>query len=670
MSWRRQLAKLGALSHRRKPVDDLEEEIRSHLEMEERENLESGVPPEEAHYAALRCFGNVTLAEERTREMWRWNSLETLWQDFRYGLRMLAKNPSFTVIAVLTLALGIGANSAIFNVLDAVLLRSLPVADPQNLVLLTDPEGHGRWFGSQNGDRSLVTFSEFEYLRDHNNLFDGMFAADSELAQLEVGLGSGAADVAGIEQNARVRLVSGGYFSTLGVKAARGRLFGTEVDRTRGASPVAVISYAIWREWFGLDPAILGKTIRMHETPFEIIGIAEPGFFGETVGQVPDIWVPITMQAAIYPGVDLLTAIPGLDNQYIWLQLMARLKPGVTPKQASAGINVAFKQCLQLSLGSLGTPKERRTYLESRIVVQSGARGISMLHESFGDPLKLLMALVALVLLIASANVANLLLARGTARQREFAVRIAIGAGRSRLLRQVLVESLLLALLGAALGLAISRWADALLLRMVTGFGLGPESIQLSLQQDFRALAFTLAVSVLAALIFGLIPAYRASRLDVSPALKSSSTGAATEAARRLPAGKLFVIGQVAVSLILLVAAGLFVHSLARLSAVRLGYNREKLLLFRIDAAAAGGKTLCDRAGGGLSHPARRGGVICPQPRALERGEAGLQPREVAAVQDRRGGCRLQRRRPSTLGAGSARQILGRPRRPRGHPFE
>jgi len=585
---------------------EIVEEVTQHLEDRYHELIGSGAAGEEARRKVLQELSEEDLLARGLRLEAEHEvnqepivpsdggtsiSFASLWQDIRYGWRMLRKTPSFTVVAVLTLALGIGANSAVFNVLDTVLLRSLPVAAPQELVLLTDPDSHGREFGNESGDRSLLSFWEFEYLRDHSDVFAETLAADSDLPQLQVSLGSSATGSTAPEETARVRLVNGGYFTTLGVKAAAGRLFTADVDRARGASPFAVISYAFWKQHFGLDPAILGKTIRIHQTPFEIIGAVEQGFLGETVGQVPDIWVPLMMQEAIYPGRDFLTPVPGLANQYIWLQVMARLKPGVTLQQAKAGINVAFKQLLESSLGPGGTPEQRRQYLNQRINLQPGGRGSSTLHEAFADPLKLLMALVAFVLLIACANVANLLLARGTARRREFAVRIAIGAGRSHLLKQLLVESLLLAFLGAAVGLLIAQWADSLLLRVVSGVSSGPDSIQLNLRPDARALGFTLVVSVVAAVIFGLIPALRASRLDVSSALKSSLTGTTGETAhRRLPAGKVLVVAQVAVSLILLVAAGLFVHSLARLSEVSLGYNREKLLLFRVDAAPAGYK--------------------------------------------------------------------------------
>jgi predicted permease len=591
MSLRRKLSKLGALIRRRKPVDDLEEEIRAHLEMEERENLEAGMSGEEAYYAALRRFGNVPLTQERSREMWNWNSLETLGQDVRYGLRMLLKSPAFTIVAVITLALGIGANSAIFNVLDAVLLRTLPVKAPEQLVVLTDPDAHGRDYGQEGGDRSLLTFTEFQYLHDHNDVFSGVFATDSEAPKLQVSIGTSSSGAAEVPEEARVQLVSGNYFSVLGVRAATGRTFTPEVDRARGAAPVAVISYPFWKERFGLDPSALAQTIRIHQTVFDIIGVAAPGFFGTTVGEAPDVWIPMMMQNAVYPGRDLLAPAGPFDNQYIWLQAMARLKPNVTLQQSKAAINAVFKGLLLNTLGSLGDEKQRRGYLDQQLNVHHGSRGASTLHETFGNPLKVLMGIVGLVLLIACANVANLLLARGAARQNEFAVRQAVGAGRSRLVRQLLLESLLLAILGAAMGAVLAQWLDGLLMRVVVGNSLGPDAFRLSLRVDTRALGFTALVALLTTLLFGVIPALRSTSLEVSPVLKSAAdarTGGASH--QFLSTGRILVIAQVAISMVLLVAAGLFVHSLERLSEVSLGYNRDRLLLLRLDAAPAGYK--------------------------------------------------------------------------------
>ena len=535
--------------------------------------------------------------------------LENLLQDIRFALRTFLKNPGFALIAIVTLALGIGANTAIFTILDTVLLRTLPVPNPRELVVLTDPDAHGTSNGSESNNRSLLAYSEFEFLRDHNEVFSGIFAADSALAELQVTIPNAtsspsklpasspnSADSANqpasaVHDSARVRLVSGDYFHTLGIQPVIGHAFGPEVDRTRDAFPVALISYGYWGRRFNLDPQIIGRKIEIDKTSFEIIGVTPAGFFGEAVGEQPDVWVPATMQAAIYPGTDLLTAFPdGNIDQHMWLQVMARLKAGVSVTQATAGINVALQRYISsASVLQTLTSEQRKEYSKQQIVLHTGGRGASTVREGFGEPLKLLMALVGLVLLIACANLANLLLARGAARQREFAVRLSIGASRTRLIRQLLTESFLLAFLGAGAGLFLAQWADALLLRMVSGTG--PFMIQLSLSPDARVLAFAFAVAVLTAMLFGLAPALRATRIDLSPVLKSGTTGSTAEALhRRFPVAKILIVAQVALSLVLLVAAGLFVHSLERLSQVKLGYNSSRLLVFAVRPAPAGYK--------------------------------------------------------------------------------
>jgi predicted permease len=517
--------------------------------------------------------------------------MANLWQDLRFAMRMLAKNPGFTLIAVLTLALGMGANTAIFSVLDSVLLRSLPVPHPEQLATLSDPDSHGSSFGSEGGDRSLLAYSEFEYLRDHNQVFSEIFAADSSLPELEVTLSDSSSSTGAQKESARVRLVSGDYFATLGVTPAAGRFFTREVDRARGGSPIAVVSYAFWKQRFGLDPLALGKTIQVRRTSFQIVGVTSPRFFGETVGAFPDLWIPMMMQDSIYPGRDLLSPSKDVTNLHMWLQVMARLKPGVTPEQAKASVNVVFKNLLESKIGASISADERRHALDQRINLQRAARGSSVLREYFGEPLKILMAMVGFVLLIACANVANLLLARGAARQREFAMRIAIGAGRARLIRQLLTEGLLIAVSGAAAGLLLAHWADALLLRMVSGAASGPPSIHLDLQLDARVLGFTLGVTLLTTILFALIPSLYSTRLNLTPLLKSTPTGTSSEAShRRFPVGKILVVTQVAVSVILLVSAGLFVRSLSKLGEVKLGYNRENLILFGVDAAPGGYK--------------------------------------------------------------------------------
>jgi predicted permease len=589
---------LSDLHHRLRSIfrrtvveSELSDELRFHFDRLVDRHVQTGLPLQEAQRIARLEFGGVDQVREECRDARGTQFFDTLAQDLRFNLRMLRKSPGFTAIAVMTLALGIGANTAIFSVLESVMLRSLPVRHPEELVVLTDPDAHGINFGSQGGTRSSLAYSEFQYLRDHNEVFSSIFAADSSLLpQLEVDLGDPAGAVG--KQQARIKLVSGGYFSTLGLQPAAGRFFGTEVDRARNDAPLAVVSYPFWRQRYNLNPAILGQSIKVHGTSFEIIGVAPPGFFGETVGELPDVWVPMMMQDAVYPGRDYLSPSPeGIVNEYEWIQVLGRLKPGISVAQANAALNVQFTQALAAAAGGRMTEEQRKGNFGQNLDVQPGGRGSSTLREHFGQPLVFLMALVGLVLLIACANVANLLLARGAARQKEFAMRLAVGAGRQRLIRQLLTESLLLALLGAAVGVVFSYWADRLLLRMVSGSG-GTASVPLDLYPDLRVLGFTFGITVLTAVLFGLIPSLLLTRVDLSPVLKSSSQNIKSESRHgRFPIGKVLVVAQVAVSLILLVAAGLFVHSLAKLSEVHLGYNREKLLLFRVDAAPTGFKT-------------------------------------------------------------------------------
>ncbi len=512
--------------------------------------------------------------------------METLLQDLRYGVRMLVKSPGFTAVAVLTLALGIGANTAIFTVINASVLRSLPVPNPQQLVALSNPDAHGLAIGNETGDRDLLSYHEFEEFRDRNDIFSGIFAVDSSNFKKDVAIGSSGPN--GQTEPAVGSMVSGAYFSVLGVEPIIGRTFGAEVDKDRGANPVAVIGYNFWKRRFALSPAVLGEKIQVHQTPFEIIGVMPPGFSGETVGDSADFWVPVSMQAAVFPGRDFLTQKPGVMEQTAWLAVMARLKPGVTLAQANANINVLFQHVLEDQAGSHLSPENRRELLNQKIVVRDGSKGLSTVRARFSEPLVMLMVVVGLVLLIACANVANLLLARAATRQREIAVRLALGAGRRRLIRQLLTESVLLAVIGGAFGLLFAQWGDALLVQLVSH---SPLPVKLDLEPDLRMLGFTMAVALVTGILFGLAPAFRASRLDLTPVLKGTAQNIAGEGGgSRLPAGKILVVSQVVFSLLLLVVAGLFLRSFQKLTSVNLGYGRENLLLFRLDSIASGYK--------------------------------------------------------------------------------
>jgi predicted permease len=498
---------------------------------------------------------------------------------------MLRKNPGFTAVAVLTLALGIGANTAIFTVINSVMLSSLPVQDPQQLVLLSNPDAHGMSSGSEDGDRDLLTYPEFQEIRERNQVFSGVIAAQSGISRLPVTVE--ASQQPGQSAPAIVGMVSGGYFSVLGVNAALGQTFSADVDKVRDANPIAVISYNFWQSRFGGDRSVIGRRLRIRQTSYGIIGVMPIGFFGETVGNSPDVYIPLTMQSEIFPGRDFLSPEKNPVQKTMWLQVLARLKPGVTVAQAKASINVTFQQYLQSQLGS-GVPEDdHKQFLDQHIALVAGSHGASMLHEEFGQPLLILMGVVGLVLLVACANVANLLLARAASRQKEIAVRVAMGAGTARIFAQLLTESVLLAGIGGALGLMLAQWADAVLLQLVSR---GPSPIPLNIQPNAKILGFTLAVSLLTGILFGLAPAFRAARIDLNSVLKGTSRGAVGTAAQvgRVPVGKMLVVAQVALSLLLLIVAGLFVHSFQKLAKVQLGYDRDHLLLFEVDPVSAG----------------------------------------------------------------------------------
>jgi predicted permease len=505
--------------------------------------------------------------------------MDRFWQDIRYALRTLSRSPGFLTVALLSLGLGIGANTAIFSLINAAMLRVLPVAHPEQLVFLTDPGSSGVAVESgETGERNILSYPEFEQLRAHNNVFSGMFAAQSALSDLDVFSGRGGAEKS---TKAHVQLVSGEFFGVLGVQPILGRAFTPDEDRVPGANPVGVISYGFWKREFGGDASVLGNTIRVGPGTFRILGVAPAGFHGMVVGADTDLWIPITMQEQVLRGRNYLKPVDTL-----WLQVMARLAPGVSRKTAEAGINVSFQQILRGWSADLPTEKERRQALDQRIVLRDGAKGASGLRDQFSDPLLLLMAMVGLVLLIACANIANLMLARASARQREIGVRIALGAGRARLIRQLLTESILVAALGGILGAFLAAWGADLLLALVSG---GVSDLSLQVQGDYRVFLFTAAASLLTGILFGLTPALRATRLDVNRTLAASVRGS-IGGRGGVRTGRMLVVAQVALSLLLLMGATLFVRTLHNLVALPLGYNRDHILMARIDPVSAGYK--------------------------------------------------------------------------------
>lgn len=511
--------------------------------------------------------------------------MEALRRDLLFSLRALAKSPGLASIAILTLALGIGANTALFSVINAILLRTLPVSDPQQLAVLSDPESAGMQVGvNDSGDRPLFSYHEFEGLRDQNTAFTGIFATDSRDERVSVALNE-------FDEGspAQVLMVSGGYFPVLDIRPMAGRTFGPEMDQNGSADKLAVISYAFWRRRMQGDPAVIGRKLRLRQSVFEVIGVAPPDFTGVMVGAAPDMWVPLHTQTAILPGRDWLEWKPGSITKTMFLHVVGRLRPGVSLSQANASINVTFQQVLQAEVGTIANERDRKKLLDSKIVARDARHGLSVLRGEYARPLGVLMGMVGLLLLLACANVATLLLARAASRQRELAMRVALGAGRGRLVRQLLTESVLLSACGGVVGLLLAQWAVHLLLRMVSS---DPTPIPLDVHLDVVVLSFTLGVTLLTGILFGLAPALRATRLDLNQILRGSSRSisGSERGSGRLPMGKVLVGLQVAISLLLLVTAGLFVRSLQKLASVPLGYEADHLLLFSMHPAASGYK--------------------------------------------------------------------------------
>jgi predicted permease len=566
MSW------LTRLFSRRRLESDLEKELRFHFETQVAEKMRSGIAESEAHRLTRLEFGGIEQIKEDCRERRGTLWLEYLVQDIRFGLRQLGKSPGFTSIALLSLALGIGANTAIFTLLNAILLRPLPVQKPSELLLFGDGKAQGSTKGIPDGNTDLFSYSFFHDLRQKDSSFSGIAAVDSSQFATKASI-AGAA-----YQTTHVDLVSGSYFSVLGVPASLGRTIGESDDAADGAGPVAVASYSWFQRQFNGDPSALGKTIRIQSHDYTLIGVARPGFYGYTVGQSTDLWIPLSMEKAFSrPGWN------GLGDKFFQsLFLIGRLKPGVTATQANAETNLLFKQILRSYLGSQPSQKQLDAIAHASVQLSPGGNGVSYLRYAFSVPLEILMAIVTLVLLIACANIANMLLARGVARTREVAVRMALGASRRRIVLQLLTESMLLAFLGAAAGVALAWKASVVLLRMATP---GPDPVPLNLTPDLAVLGFTLAVATLTALFFGLVPALRATGLEFTPALKDGR-GSSSSTTRGALARSL-IVGQVALSVVLLVVAGLFVRSLIHLSDVDTGFDKHNVLVFSLDSSTA-----------------------------------------------------------------------------------
>ena len=553
--------------------EDIEEEMRLHLELRKEQKIASGFSPEEAARTVHRKFGNITRMKERSRMAWGWNWLETFLQDAGYGMRSMLRTPAITFVALLSLALGIGANTAIFSFLDALMLRSLPVRTPKQLVKLGDRDASG--ITDSFAATQLYSYPFYRQFQQKNAVFSDTASYYSMTNHVH-----GFIDDRKDPELINVQTVSGTYFQTLGVESQLGRVLNENDDASEGDHPVAVISNGFWKRRFASDPSILGHRLKLGTTVFEIVGVTPPEFFGTQVGESPDAFAPLSMSAVIPPGWGGYK-----DNFKESLYIIARLKPGVSVDQATANVNILFRQIL-LGFPDAKLNQENLSRLnKSHVTLKSLERGLSYLRRAYSEPLQVLMVIVALVLLIACANIANLLLARSTARARELAVRQALGAARTRIMRQLLTESLLLAFAGGALGIGFAAAANRILLTMIPH---GQGTVPLDVSLNLRLLGFTFAVTVCTAVLFGTLPSLRATRVQLTESLKSGS-GAAPAAARS-PLGRILVATQVALSLVLMVGACLFLRTLINLSHAGMGFNKENVLRMDIDYTLTGYK--------------------------------------------------------------------------------
>ena len=543
-------------------------ELESYLAEAIDDNLARGMTLDAARAAAHRKLGNTTRIREEIYTMNSLGWLETLWQDLRYGARLLRGNPTFAIVAILTLALGTGANTAMFQLVDAIRLRTLPVDHPEQLADVRIVQAPNGRTGSFMGRYAMLSYPLYQKIRSEQQVFADVAAWGTTTFDLAQG---------GEQRLTQAIWVSGNFFPLLGVRPAAGRLL-APADDVQGCAGVAVLGHAFWQREYGGDPSIAGRTIVLDGQRFDIAGVVSDAFTGVDVGRAFDVAVPICAEPLIRG------ARSGLTHADVWfLAALARLKPGVTLEQASAHLAGLSKGILAATVSPRYTAEDAKNYQTMVIGARAAGSGLSALRRTYGESLNILLGVTALVLLIACANLANLLLARATAREREVAIRLAIGASRPRIVRQMLSESLLIALIGAAAGLLVARWFSASLVAFLSSAD-SPLFVDLSL--DWKVFAFTTAVAISACLLFGLAPALRATRTSPGASMKAGSRGT-TDSRERFGVRRTLVVVQVALSLVLVVGALLLARSLRNLTTMDPGFRQDGITTARLDLRKA-----------------------------------------------------------------------------------
>jgi predicted permease len=565
---------LRALFRREHLEREMSKEMQFHLDRETELNVRRGLPLDEARRAARVAFGGVEQMKDASRDARGTARIESVWRDARYVIRSLTSRPAFTVTVVATLALGIGANAAIFTLVDALLLRPLPVAHPEQLVIVGTPSD----LGADNVGlpiTDLVSVPLYKDVRARNTVFSDMYASGWS-GPIDVQIGADADPGSATAEQPNARFVTGNFFSVLGVPAYAGRTFTMAEDETPGEDPVAVITYDFWQRRFAGSSDAIGGVMRVNDVQVTIIGVTPPGFAGDIVGQPIDFWLPM-MMVPVIRGMNRI-----VDRGWSWLSVMGRLKPGVSLEQARREISAIEANAARENLSGLDLSRFNDDLKQGPIQVVSGARGFSERRAEYGTALWVLMAAVALVILVVCANVSSLMLARIVARGREMTVRMTLGASRGRLIQQMLVEGALLALVSSALGLLAAMSGTRLLLTTVSGSN-PSNPIAVDTRLDARVLAFTGALTLGCVLLFGLLPAFRATRVDLATSLRSQGRSLMGGArVGRIPFGRVLVVAQIALSMLLLIGGGLLVHSMQQLLHSDIGVDRDHLIAVRV----------------------------------------------------------------------------------------